>query len=560
MSRALSYEFYENRDKVWQLASRLSATDEGSAKEQAQALFAANKVAGLVIEEGVDAEGEPIARVIWRTPGTSGSGAPPPLTVDIASRLFMVAVCGVAIGALGAILSAVLMSAARGKVSGVIVGIGFLGFAAVGALTTFRFAIPMELMLWRNKSEEARQKVITLLKYGSGDDGEAPAAAAPGAAAPGTGYQGRSRDGRANRQSSASSLPVTPAVSAAPAKTLTDPAAAPTEESAVKLREFIAVEQAKLQSFADIIINAITAEYPTLQAFQRYGFNLYLAGAVEELVPRDSLTPGTAREVLIGVLVQTGTDRETATVFCDRLAASVNRPRYKRVFDAGRAAMVAVLDNTPLADDAQPGAIMRFWSNPNEGALQNLSLLLTDLVGSTAMTGKLGNAGAQRVVRAHNSIVRAALKNARGTEVKHTGDGILGSFNDPVQAAQAAIEIQQEIVAFCRANPELPLAVRIGLHAGEISTENGELFGDAVSAVDDVASEADAGEICASKAIEQRSGGGIYKYAPVEGKTVATDSGPTQLFKLLWQPKPVTNLPPIEYRNIGGKPARGEDE
>lgn len=561
MSRAPSYDFYESHDRVWSLASRLSAIDESSAKEQGQALFAshAGKHPSVIVEESTDGEGNPVARVIWRSPGSHGASQPPPLKVDIGSRLFMVIICGVAIGALGAIGAAIVLSAARGSVSGTAVGVAFLSFAAAGALTTFKFAIPVELMLWRNKSEEARQSIIELLKSGSSDDEPAPAPA-PVPQTPAAVRAAR----RSARKAAAAPSPV-PAVAAAGATgdaalPNADPANPGGDDSAVRLAEFIEAERAKLQQFADIIINAISGEFPELQAFQRYGFNLYLAGAVEELVPRDALTPATAREVLIGVLVQTGTDQATATTFCDRLATSINRPRYKRVFDAGRAAMIAVLDNTPLADDAQPGVVMRFWASPNAaaGASHSLALLLTDLVGSTAMTGKLGNAGAQRVVRAHNSIVRAALKNARGTEIKHTGDGILVSFNEPVQAAQAGIEIQQEIVAFCRANPELPLAVRIGLHAGEVSIENGELSGDPVSAVDDVASEAGAGEICASKAIEQRSAGGIFKYIPFDGKTVSTEQGPQQLFKLMWQPKAVHGLPPVEYRQIGGKPAAGD--
>ena len=67
-----------------------------------------------------------------------------------------------------------------------------------------------------------------------------------------------------------------------------------------------------------------------------------------------------------------------------------------------------------------------------------MCVLFCDLVGSTALTSKLGNSGAQRVVRAHNTVVREALKEFKGREVKHTGDGLLCTFIDAAGAAKAA--------------------------------------------------------------------------------------------------------------------------
>ena len=57
-----------------------------------------------------------------------------------------------------------------------------------------------------------------------------------------------------------------------------------------------------------------------------------------------------------------------------------------------------------------------------------MTILFTDMESSTALTQRLGDAAAQEVRQAHNDIVRSALKNTGGNEIKHTGDGIMASF------------------------------------------------------------------------------------------------------------------------------------
>ena len=108
------------------------------------------------------------------------------------------------------------------------------------------------------------------------------------------------------------------------------------------------------------------------------------------------------------------------------------------------------------------------------------TIMFTDIVGSTAMTQDLGDDAAMLLVNAHDEIVRAALKEARGREVKHTGDGIMASFVSAVAAVRCAIRIQQGTRDHAAANPTVPLQVRIGLAAGEPVEQNQDLFGSTV--------------------------------------------------------------------------------
>lgn len=111
------------------------------------------------------------------------------------------------------------------------------------------------------------------------------------------------------------------------------------------------------------------------------------------------------------------------------------------------------------------------------------TVLFTDMVDSTGLTQRLGDRVAMLLLREHDSLVRAALARFGGTEVKHTGDGIMASFASAYQAVGAAIEIQRSLQErspgeqFADRGQPPALRVRIGVAAGEPVTEQDDLFG-----------------------------------------------------------------------------------
>ncbi|MEE8519184.1 MAG: adenylate/guanylate cyclase domain-containing protein [Dehalococcoidia bacterium] len=122
---------------------------------------------------------------------------------------------------------------------------------------------------------------------------------------------------------------------------------------------------------------------------------------------------------------------------------------------------------------APPGA------QPTTGGAM-LTLLMTDMEGSTNLTQRLGDAGAQEVLRTHNSIIRDALKAHSGSETKHTGDGIMASFPSASRALEAAVAIQKAFADHNQNNAHTAIRVRIGLNSGEPVVEEDDLFGTAV--------------------------------------------------------------------------------
>jgi hypothetical protein len=107
------------------------------------------------------------------------------------------------------------------------------------------------------------------------------------------------------------------------------------------------------------------------------------------------------------------------------------------------------------------------------------AILFTDIVDSTRITQELGDRASMQLLRAHDAVVRGVLARFGGSEVKHTGDGIMAAFSSAVQAVGAAVEIQRGLREAEQPGMEM-LRVRVGVAAGEPVTERDDLFGAAV--------------------------------------------------------------------------------
>jgi class 3 adenylate cyclase len=130
------------------------------------------------------------------------------------------------------------------------------------------------------------------------------------------------------------------------------------------------------------------------------------------------------------------------------------------------------------------------------------AVMFTDIVGSTQMTARLGDTAALELVRTHDALVRRGLEAHGGREVKHTGDGMMASFDKAPNAVRAAADIQQRFAAY-NAEASERLSVRIGIHAGEPVTEHNDLFGATVQLAFRLCSEAEADTIVVSGLVRE---------------------------------------------------------
>lgn len=122
------------------------------------------------------------------------------------------------------------------------------------------------------------------------------------------------------------------------------------------------------------------------------------------------------------------------------------------------------------------------------------TIVFTDLVGHTEMMRRLGDDRGRDVLREHERITRAVLKQFGGAEVKTMGDGFMASFASVTKAMDCAIALQRAFASHTESMQE-PLSARVGLNAGEPIEEDGDLFGSTVILASRIAAHAGAGEI-----------------------------------------------------------------
>jgi class 3 adenylate cyclase/tetratricopeptide (TPR) repeat protein len=138
-----------------------------------------------------------------------------------------------------------------------------------------------------------------------------------------------------------------------------------------------------------------------------------------------------------------------------------------------------------------------------------VTVLFTDVEGSTDLTTRRGDEAAREVLRACDELVRQQVARHRGREVKHTGDGLMVAFTSARRAIACAVDIQRAIAGRSRREPERAVRVRIGLNTGEVIREEEDLFGATVNAAKRITDHAAAGEILVSEGVK-----GILGAAP----------------------------------------------
>ena len=132
-----------------------------------------------------------------------------------------------------------------------------------------------------------------------------------------------------------------------------------------------------------------------------------------------------------------------------------------------------------------------------------VTMLFSDIEGSTAVTERLGDKRAQEVFGKHNELMRKQIAAHGGFEVKSMGDGFMVAYSSGRRGLQSAIAIQRELNAYNQLHPDEALRVRMGLHTGEMIKEAEDFFGKNVILAARIASQARGGQILASSLLKQ---------------------------------------------------------
>jgi class 3 adenylate cyclase len=133
------------------------------------------------------------------------------------------------------------------------------------------------------------------------------------------------------------------------------------------------------------------------------------------------------------------------------------------------------------------------------------TVLFTDIVASTEQLAAVGDRAWRQILDEHDEAIERTVSAHRGRVIKTTGDGMLATFDGPARAVRCAAAIR-DILADHR------IAVRAGLHTGEIELRGADVAGIAVHIASRVSALADSGEIFVTRTVVDLTGGSGITY------------------------------------------------
>jgi adenylate cyclase len=315
------------------------------------------------------------------------------------------------------------------------------------------------------------------------------------------------------------------------------PLTPPEPEMQQELSANAAKQKAYMMQFIKQAMAGAGKDKNGMNNFEKFGVSLFLAGACEVLGAKTDLDEDAISRIMSDSVQTMGFKKVHAKGFADKHAEYlIQDASYMKMFQSGRNAMNIYRDDeNSIARNMS--ASMQDWNKPKkkEADTGPVTVLFTDIAGSTAMTQKYGDAGAQEIVRAHNKIVREALTIFSGREIKHTGDGIMASFNRTSDSIDASIQIQRETNQYTTATPERPLYIKIGINAGEPIAEDNDLFGTTVQMAARIVDKALADQIFTSEIVQGICAGKTYNFVSRGTYQMkGFDKDPT-LYEVMWQ-------------------------
>ena len=158
------------------------------------------------------------------------------------------------------------------------------------------------------------------------------------------------------------------------------------------------------------------------------------------------------------------------------------------------------------------------------------TVLFTDIVDSTATLERIGDTAWRALLNDHNRTMRDQFNRFRGREVDTTGDGFLAVFDSATRAVRCAL-------AMIAAAGAMGIAIRVGVHSGEVELVGGDARGVAVHTAARVMSHAGAGEVLVSSTTRDLLEGSGLSLDDAGAYELKGLSGSRTLYRVSWIPR-----------------------
>lgn len=167
-----------------------------------------------------------------------------------------------------------------------------------------------------------------------------------------------------------------------------------------------------------------------------------------------------------------------------------------------------------------------------------VTVLFTDIKGSTAYFERFGDIAGLAMVHECNDLLRLAIEHHSGRVIKTIGDAVMAAFDDCNESVRAAIAMQRQLrEKNAGRKKEDELQVRIGLHYGTGILKSDDVFGDVVNVASRVESMAEAGQIIISDSLRERISPSEFSVVPLGRFRLKGKSEDRDLFQVQWDEK-----------------------
>ncbi|PYS15962.1 MAG: hypothetical protein DMG15_03825 [Acidobacteria bacterium] len=164
-----------------------------------------------------------------------------------------------------------------------------------------------------------------------------------------------------------------------------------------------------------------------------------------------------------------------------------------------------------------------------------MTILFSDIKGSTSYAEKKGDVEYMAMINRHNSILFPVIEREGGRIVKTIGDAILACFHDPVAAVKAAADMQRVLVEDRKGRDEInQIHIRIGLHTGVGLIKDGDVFGDVVNAASRVQHQADTEQILITDVLLDAAKTAGFQCAKMGRAELKGKDEPMDLYAVAW--------------------------
>ena len=167
---------------------------------------------------------------------------------------------------------------------------------------------------------------------------------------------------------------------------------------------------------------------------------------------------------------------------------------------------------------------------------RTITVMFTDIKGSTAYFEKYGDVAGMMMVHQCNEGLRQIVERHGGKVIKTIGDAIMATFEDCKESVSAAMEMQKQLIVFNAPKPEQDhVFIRIGLNYGAGIVKSNDVFGDVVNVASRVESVASPEQIVISDTLNQQVAMlGVFKISHLGRFALKGKEGDRDLFEVVW--------------------------